>query len=81
MQLFSTSLALKFDPDVIEETFCFMPLKAEIHVVPVATPAALTPTVKFRNLTSSSSPKLTLITKYAAVSSTKIALKPCFFSC
>jgi hypothetical protein len=30
MQLFSTSLAIKFDPDEIE-TFCFLLLKAEIH--------------------------------------------------
>jgi hypothetical protein len=32
---FSSFLALKFDPDVIE-TFCFLPLKAEIHAVLVA---------------------------------------------
>jgi hypothetical protein len=35
MQLFSVSRALKFDLDVIE-TFCFLPLKAEIHALPVA---------------------------------------------
>jgi hypothetical protein len=35
MQLFSISLAIKFDPDVIE-TFCFLPLKAEIHAIPMA---------------------------------------------
>jgi hypothetical protein len=35
MQYFSVSLAKKFDPDVIE-TFCFLPLKAEIHAVPIA---------------------------------------------
>jgi hypothetical protein len=32
MQLFSTSLAIKFDPDELE-TFCFLLLKAEIHAV------------------------------------------------
>jgi hypothetical protein len=32
MQLFSTSLAIKFDPDKIE-TFCFLLLKAEIHAI------------------------------------------------
>jgi hypothetical protein len=34
MQIFSISLVLKFDPDVIE-TFCLLPLKAEIHAIPV----------------------------------------------
>jgi hypothetical protein len=32
MQLFSTSLAIKIDPDEIE-TFCFFFLKAEIHAI------------------------------------------------
>jgi hypothetical protein len=32
MQIFSTSLAIKFDPDEIE-TFCFLLLKAEIHAI------------------------------------------------
>jgi hypothetical protein len=32
MQLFSTSLAIKFDPDEIE-TFWFLLLKAEIHAI------------------------------------------------
>jgi hypothetical protein len=32
MQLFSTSLAIKFDPDEIE-IFCFLLLKAEIHAI------------------------------------------------
>jgi hypothetical protein len=32
MQLFSTSLAIKFDLDEIE-TFCFLLLKAEIHAI------------------------------------------------
>jgi hypothetical protein len=32
MQLFSTSLAIKFDPDEIE-TFCFLLLKADIHAI------------------------------------------------
>jgi hypothetical protein len=35
MQLFRISCALKFDPDVTE-IFCVLPLKAEIHAVPVA---------------------------------------------
>jgi hypothetical protein len=32
MQLFSTSLTIKFDPDEIE-TYCFLLLKAEIHAI------------------------------------------------
>jgi hypothetical protein len=32
MQLFCTSLAIKFDPDEIE-TFCFLLLKAEIYAI------------------------------------------------
>jgi hypothetical protein len=32
MQLFSTSLTIKFDPDEIE-THCFLLLKAEIHAI------------------------------------------------
>jgi hypothetical protein len=32
MQLFSTSLFIKFDPDETE-TFCFLLLKAEIHAI------------------------------------------------
>jgi hypothetical protein len=35
MQLFSTSLAIKFDPDEIE-TFFFLLLKAEILAFPMA---------------------------------------------
>jgi hypothetical protein len=32
MQLFSTSLTIKFDPDEIE-TYCFLLPKAEIHAI------------------------------------------------